>query len=488
MNIQESHLSDIGKIRKANEDFLLTADTPKGLVCVVCDGMGGHAGGAVAAELCATTIVQVLQQTQEKNIEKAIISAITRANEVIHTRANTELNLKGMGTTCVVAVIHQEYIYFAHIGDSRLYQYKNNQLVRLTKDHSYVQQLIDEGKIQPSDAETHPLKHQLTAAVGTQIILPVSVQVQKLPLSPDSLFLLCTDGLHGIVSDKIIQSTIAENSQYDTHTIAQKLIDIANNFGGVDNITVQLLQIKTVSTNAEKEKHEKTLINTPVNIENNVKTVLADPPVEAIQPADAPQTQNKPEYKIQLSGNQKLGLVVIILLATLITLFVAFYKNREKPEEENFLTQLKDTLTTKKDTNTKKTTVVKDTLNKKNIEKQDNKDTEKNEITIDYEYYVQKGDVLSKIANKFNVSIDEIKTWNKDAKKKGHPKFPDLNAEAPLTIKIKAKHTIEQGETLSSIAEKYYGNANQKRLIIKANGLKEETTLKKGKTLIIPKE
>jgi len=490
MNIQESHLSDTGKIRKTNEDFVLKLDTPRGLVCVLCDGMGGHAGGAVAAELCANTIVKVLQESTETDTQKAIAFAIAQANEVIHTRASTELSLKGMGTTCVVTVTDEQYIWFSHIGDSRLYQYSNNQLTQLTKDHSYVQQLIDEGKIQPSDAETHPYKHQLTAAVGTQITLPVPVQVQKLPLSPNTLFLLCSDGLHGIVSDKIIQSTIAENLQQPLSVIAQKLIDLANDFGGVDNTTVQLIQVgeiqNTVKTN---ESHTQTPQNSTTNNtnDNQTKTPLIEPPLEAVISPN-PQTEEKPKYKAQLTGNQKLGLVAVILVATIITLFVAFYKNKEKPEEENFLTQLKDTNTTtfKKDTQTKKTTVPVDTV-RKNDSKQEKNNTETTTL-IDYEYYVQKGDVLSKIASKFNVKVEDIKAWNTDAKKKGHPKFPDLNAEAPLTIKVKAKHTIEAGETISSIAEKYYGNANQKRLILKANGLKEETMLKKGKTMIIPKE
>lgn len=483
MNIHESHLSDTGKIRKVNEDFVLTADTASGLVCVLCDGIGGHAGGAVAAELCAKTILEHLQKTEENNTENTIAEAIHKANEVIYTRASTELHLKGMGTTCVVAVTDKQFIYFAHIGDSRLYQYKENQLVQLTKDHSYVQQLIDEGKIQPSDAETHPRKNQLTAAVGTQITLPVPVQVQKLPLTQNTLFLLCTDGLHGIVSDKIIQNTIAENIDKPTIDIAQKLIDLANDFGGTDNITVQIIKVGEVQkVNMKNEVPDFSQGST----ETVKKTPLIDPPIE-ISLAPAPELQQKSKYKVHLSANQKLGLVVVMLIATVITLFVAFYKNREKPEEDNFLTQLKDTLNTKQDTETKKITVPKDTVTQKTTVKQEKETPEKTTLT-DYEYYVQKGDVLSKIASKFNVSTDDIKTWNKDARKKGHPKFPDLNADAPLTIKIKAKHTVEQGETLTSIAEKYYGNANQKRLILKANSLKEDAVLKKGKVLIIPKE
>ncbi len=484
MNIHESHLSDTGKIRKVNEDFVLKADTALGLVCVLCDGIGGHAGGSVASELCAKTVLDYLQKTEEKNTEKVIADAIHKANEVIYTRASTELHLKGMGTTCVVAVTDEQFIYFSHIGDSRLYLYKDNQLTQLTKDHSYVQQLIDEGKIQPSDAETHPHKNQLTAAVGTQITLPVPVQVQKLPIRTNTLFLLCTDGLHGIVSDKIIQSTIAENIQQPAHVIAKKLVDLANDFGGTDNITVQIIGVSNIQSIQEKNE-----IQTEAHY-NSTKTItknpLIDPPIETTF-ASTQNTEQKPKYNVQLSGNQKLGLVVVILISTIITLFVAFYKNREKSEEENFLTQLKDTLNTKQDTSTKKTTVTKDTVTQKTTVKQE-KETPEKTTFIDYEYYVQKGDVLSKIASKFNVSTEDIKAWNKDARKKGHPKFPDLNAEAPLIIKVKAKHTIEQGETITSIAEKYYGNANQKRLIIKANGMKEETTLKKGKVLIIPKE
>lgn len=485
MNIQESHLSDTGKIRKANEDFVLKADTALGLVCVLCDGIGGHAGGAIAAELCATTVLEHIQKTDAINIEKVITDAIHKANEVIYTRASTELHLKGMGTTCVVAVVTDEqFIYFSYIGDSRLYLYKNNQLTQLTKDHSYVQQLIDEGRIQPSDAETHPHKHQLTAAVGTQITLPIPVQVQKLPITTNTLFLLCTDGLHGIVSDKIIQSTITENIQQPVHVIAKKLVDLANDFGGTDNITVQIIRALEMQNLQEKNEVQTETHHNPT--ETTTKTPLIDPPIETTI-VSTQQTEQKPRYNIQLSGNQKLGLVVVILVSTIITLFVAFYKNKEKPEEENFLTQLKDTLNTKQDTSTKKTTVTKDTVTQKTTVKQEKETPEKTTL-IDYEYYVQKGDVLSKIASKFNVSAEDIKAWNKDAKKKGHPKFPDLNAEAPLIIKVKAKHTIEQGETITSIAEKYYGNTNQKRLIIKANAMKEENTLKKGKVLIIPKE
>lgn len=477
MNVQEYHLSDIGKIRKNNEDFVLKADTPLGFAYVLCDGMGGHAGGAIAAQLCAQTIIQTLQQTSEKEVEKAILSAINHANEVIHTCANTEPALRGMGTTCVVAVIQDKFLYFSHVGDSRLYQYHNQQLTQLTKDHSYVQSLIDQGKIQPSDADTHPQKHQLTAAVGTNITISVDIQVQKIPLTDKSLFLLCSDGLHGIVSSKIIQGTLEENQNKPLDIIAQKLIDLANDFGGLDNTTVQLLYVSA--------QNEPVISKTEQNhSENKVKTPLIDPPVEITQ-SNIPTTQQKPKYTVQLSSNQKLGLVVITLIATLITLFVAFYKNREKPEGDNFLTQLRDTLP-RKDSSTAKQTTFVDTNQTKSTKVEDK--TVNTSEPIDYEYYVQKGDILSKIAKKFNVKVEDIKTWNSDAKKKGHPKFPDLNAEAPLIIKIKAKHTVEQGETLSSIAEKYYGNVNQKRLITKANNINEDTPLKKGKILIIPQE
>ncbi|MCS7077864.1 MAG: Stp1/IreP family PP2C-type Ser/Thr phosphatase [Bacteroidia bacterium] len=488
MDIQDHHVSDVGKIRKVNEDVVKTLSTSEYFASVVCDGLGGHAGGSTAADMCANIILQNLKENPLHNIESAIIDSISKANEQIHTRASTDIALKGMGTTCVVALFYKGYIYFAHVGDSRLYQYHNKELTQLTKDHSYVQQLIDEGVIQPSDAEVHPQKHQLTAAVGTQTTLPIPIKVQKLPLHENAIFLLCTDGLHGIVSHKIIQGIFEECATQPIQTLAQKLVDTANEFGGVDNITVHVIRVQKISE-VSQNSMDSTTQNTH-STENNTKQPLISPPIEVMQDTQAPSKEQKPRYTIHLSNNQKLGFIVIALLATVITLFVAFYKNKQKPIEENFLNQLTDTLSIKKDTSAQKNTVAMDTASKKTT--RDIKEVHQNNSfsnsLIDYEYYVQKGEVLGKIADKFNVSVDELKTWNSNAKKKGHPKFPDLNAEAPLNIKIKAKHTVEQGETLSSIAEKYYGNAQQRRLIIKANQLKENTPLKKGKVLIIPKE
>ncbi|MDW8302981.1 MAG: Stp1/IreP family PP2C-type Ser/Thr phosphatase [Bacteroidia bacterium] len=473
MDIQEAHLSDIGKIRKVNEDTVQTFRTEGYFISVMCDGLGGHAGGAVAASLCANTIIEYLKDKKHQNIENAIAQSISKANEVIHTQANTEFHLRGMGTTCVVCVLDGSYIYFAHVGDTRLYQYKDNQLLQLTKDHSYVQQLIDEGKIQPSDAEIHPQKHQLTAAVGTQMTLPIAIEVQKLPLQKNTLFLLCTDGLHGIVSNKIIQSILSEYHAQPVEVLAKKLVDTANDFGGIDNVTVQIIRVNELKTSPQNS-----IQNTQMTT-SQTSAPLIDPPIEVVHSPKTP-AESKPKYKVHLNNYQKLGLIVIVLLATVITLFVAFYKAKEKTAEENFLTQLKDSLFTQPNTSVQKNEPVQDTTSTQKAEKNIPE-------LIDYEYFVRKGDVLPKIAQKFNVSVEELKAWNKDAKKKGHPKFPELNADAPLVVKIKAKHTVSQGETLSAIAQQYYGNSQQKHLIMKANNLKENEVLKQGKVLVIPK-
>ena len=245
-------LSDVGRVRKANEDcfgeLLASESNGNGSLFIVCDGMGGHVGGAVASQTAVNSIKDFFRKEYYPDPSKAVEQSILFANQKVYQLSQERSDLKGMGTTCVVLLQRDNEIYIAHVGDSRIYLHTKKQIHRLTKDHSYVQSLVDMGEIVEMDGlsideqmEKHPRSNELSRAIG--IRRDVNVEVCPTPiyaLSGDT-FLLCTDGLTGLVNDRTISNTL--NNNIDNNKIANALISMANNAGGKDNITVSLITI-----------------------------------------------------------------------------------------------------------------------------------------------------------------------------------------------------------------------------------------------------
>ena len=238
------HNDVIGNVRKAQEDSHdMAALTPNGDVFVVCDGMGGHVGGKQASSIAVKSIIEYLKADKYSQPLQALNDALQYANMQILGYANAHPELKGMGTTACIVLLQDSEAYIAHVGDSRIYLYlgKEKQLHRVTKDHSFVQTLVDAGQITDDEAEHHPNKNRILKALGIKPVLEPSFNAVK-PKN-DDVFLICSDGLSGMISDKVIGEIMSKDV-----SLRQKgdlLINSALDAGGLDNITIELIKISS---------------------------------------------------------------------------------------------------------------------------------------------------------------------------------------------------------------------------------------------------
>lgn len=232
----------IGNVRTAQEDSHdIAACTPNGDVFVVCDGMGGHVGGKQASSIAVRSITDYLKKEKYGNPIQALIDALQFANLQILGYAADHPELKGMGTTACIVLLQNSEAYIAHVGDSRIYLYlgKEKQLHRITKDHSFVQSLVDAGQITDEEAEHHPNKNRILKALGIKPELKPSVNKVR-PKNGD-VFLICSDGLSGMVPDARIREVMIQNESIESK--GETLINLALEAGGLDNITLELVQI-----------------------------------------------------------------------------------------------------------------------------------------------------------------------------------------------------------------------------------------------------
>ncbi len=238
-------LTDVGKVRSANEDSLGEAETPNGHLFLVCDGMGGHVGGAVASSKAVEGLIEFFQKDTHDNPIQALDHALSFANEQIYAATIIQPELKGMGTTAVALLIRNNECFIAHVGDSRIYLYSDGKLYRLTKDHSYVQTLVDANIIADEDAENHPNKNQILQALGIAPVIKSTVCSSPILPKKGDVFLLCSDGLNGMVNDREMERLMNQNPSEEW---SQVLINAALEAGGKDNVTALLIEI-TESTN-----------------------------------------------------------------------------------------------------------------------------------------------------------------------------------------------------------------------------------------------
>jgi serine/threonine protein phosphatase PrpC len=246
--------SDVGRVRKANEDNMGCFDTLNGKVVVVCDGMGGHVGGQIASQTAVTAIHEFLINNVVPDPREAIHHAITAANTAILNRTQAQPELSGMGSTCVMLIITPEgKVYYGHVGDSRIYLTANHRIKQLTKDHSFVQMLVDAGQITPEQAEHHPRKNEITNALGISNMQPPTVCSEPIEPEAGNCFILCSDGLTGMVDDTHIERIVSTRS-LKIQQRAEKLVQLANEAGGVDNITVQLVEFALSAQDIHKSQ------------------------------------------------------------------------------------------------------------------------------------------------------------------------------------------------------------------------------------------
>jgi protein phosphatase len=255
--------SDTGRVRKANEDSMDVFDAAHMRVFVVCDGMGGHTGGQAASQTAVAAIRNFMLNHVFADPYEAIHNSIIAANDAILKRAEAQPELSGMGSTCVMLVVTSDgKVYYGHIGDSRIYIVVNHRITQLTKDHSYVQTLVDSGEISREQAENHPRKNEITNALGIPGMQPPTLCKEPIEPEAGNCFVLCSDGLSGMIDDQHIEHIVSKHEN-NIQQRTEKLVQVANEAGGKDNITVQLVEF-AVSFNkkAAKGKLNKKLVIT----------------------------------------------------------------------------------------------------------------------------------------------------------------------------------------------------------------------------------
>ncbi len=234
--------SQTGLVRKSNEDAI--GLSVPGLY-VLADGMGGYEGGQIASTLAVETVTAYwTQKAEDKATEDLLKEAILRANEAILARKKEEEGLCSMGTTLLVAALSGNQLFWAHVGDSRLYMWKEGVLSQITVDHSYVMELVEQGKLTKEAMRFHPRKNEITRAVGIDSLL--KVDTGHLPAEEGSLFLLCSDGLTGMISDEDIHALVTaspRDSEEALEALGKALMEKVYEAGARDNVSFILVQI-----------------------------------------------------------------------------------------------------------------------------------------------------------------------------------------------------------------------------------------------------
>lgn len=232
--------TDIGLVRETNQDAFSFGRFEDGNCwAVVCDGMGGVSGGQVASSICVEKVSEAIKRGYRDNMnlssaKNLLKTAINAANSAVFKKAQENIELKGMGTTVVAVLVLGKLCVIAHVGDSRAY-ILNEDIKAITKDHSFVQLLVDTGKITEEEASVHPDRNVITRAVGIEHV--VDVEFDVVDINDGDKLLICTDGLNGYVSDADILKVVNVNGDSST----EKLVETANNAGGRDNVTVVII-------------------------------------------------------------------------------------------------------------------------------------------------------------------------------------------------------------------------------------------------------
>jgi PPM family protein phosphatase len=252
MEVKAYGLTHVGRQRQHNEDSFLVADEAK--LFLVADGMGGHAAGEIASRIAVDSISEFIVHTKEDDgtwphaydehytrTTNRLMAALRMANTRVLEAMRKDARLRGMGTTVVAAMADGDKMSVAHVGDSRAYMIRNGQIKRITSDHSWVFEQVQAGMLTEAEAEKHPLRNVITRALGGA--LSVNPDASEIDSRPGDFYLLCSDGLTGMVPEDEILKLVTSNAD-DLEKACKELIDTANERGGLDNVTAIL--VKTI--------------------------------------------------------------------------------------------------------------------------------------------------------------------------------------------------------------------------------------------------
>jgi serine/threonine protein phosphatase PrpC len=250
MDVKAYGLTDVGRQRQHNEDSFLVADEAK--LFLVADGMGGHAAGEIASRIAVDSISEFIVHTKEDDgtwphaydeqysrTTNRLMAALRMANTRVLEAMRKDAKLRGMGTTVVACMADDSKISVAHVGDSRAYMIRNGKISRITNDHSWVFEQVQAGMLTEAEAEKHPLRNVITRALGGA--LSVNPEASEIDCRPGDLYLLCSDGLTGMVPEDQILELVTANAD-DLEKACRQLIDVANEHGGLDNVTAILVK------------------------------------------------------------------------------------------------------------------------------------------------------------------------------------------------------------------------------------------------------
>ncbi|MBQ6814892.1 MAG: Stp1/IreP family PP2C-type Ser/Thr phosphatase [Lachnospiraceae bacterium] len=237
-------LTNVGVSRNTNQDYVYFSEKNVGNlpnILVVADGMGGHRAGEVASEQAVNAVLQSIKENDNTDKISLIETAISVANDKVLDMATSDEKFKGMGTTLVVATLEDGILYVANVGDSRLYLIDDDDIKQITRDHSLVQEMVSIGELDKDSARNHSNKNVITRAIGVE--KKIMADFFEVEVSEKTKILLCSDGLTNMVEDSEINRIICENKGAELEVIVKKLIDEANENGGLDNIAVVLAEV-----------------------------------------------------------------------------------------------------------------------------------------------------------------------------------------------------------------------------------------------------
>ncbi len=456
--VETASVSHPGRIRKENEDFVFHGETPNGYVAIVCDGMGGHAAGEVAARLAAQTVFDSLTQASSSDDPAQLLTeAIGRAHEAIRQHGQQHTHTEGLGTTIVVGLLRKDKLYYAHVGDSRLYLYERGHLQLLTEDDSLVHQMLREGLITPEQALHHPQKNVLSQSLGGS--QPPAPHVAEKRLSPGTMLLLCTDGLSNLLSQEEMASILAAPTTLSEK--ADTLVQKAILAGGYDNISVLLIALpQKRATFAQvmniKQPPIRLIIGGVIALAVIIAVVVilsrprptpepkGDEPIIIMDDSTAAEAPTEPMPLSEAPKDE--------------TPMPATPPTEVPPPTETALPPTEKAPPTRSTTTSPSKTT---TSTASHVE-----------ITI------QKGDNLDKIARIFHTTrraLQELNNLSGETIKAGQ--------KLKVPVKSSTKHTVQKGETLSQLARKYHSSIEAIR---KVNNLSDKDEIKAGQKLQIP--
>lgn len=242
LHIEWQALSDVGRTRQNNQDFLGTHESKEGdcSLFVVADGMGGHAAGEIASKMAVESVIDEFVSHAAKHDGPRLVASIEKANTRICDAAKSDLSYQGMGTTCVALVMRRATATIAHVGDSRAYLIRESRITQMTRDHSPIWEMVEKGEITREEARSHPSRNMISRSLGIKTNISVELHPNPIAVCSNDIFLLCSDGLTSKLDDPEILRIVLDRDSLKEG--CRELIRSANDRGGDDNISVILVK------------------------------------------------------------------------------------------------------------------------------------------------------------------------------------------------------------------------------------------------------